>query len=327
MNINTKCMGCGKAIQVPEAALNQKLQCRYCGVVFMLTNEAPGWPITPRLISAAQAWGNVSNETAVLPSVRTDAVMVDSDSDRFTSKNPVRPSSSRKVAPFRTMKVAPVTGGHRKIKSSAQMTTIPNEQAEADNMLKFGSLCVVLTLSIFTSLFYFSGGSGKTVKAEKVARVEAVEVPVSYVPKQEVLPVVAPVKKVVAPVVKKVSRPAPEMLTPVEAIPAPVQVVEIIEVENTPVQPVMPKGGAFESLNKAMGDLPNALILPTKVEQAQSLSSKGLHDKAAKLYQEAAEDAEREGRSEEAQLFSLKSIEETRIHQNDVPRLSKRWKF
>ena len=326
MNITMKCLGCAKTIHVPETTLNQKLQCRYCGVIFMLTSEAPGWPVTPRLISAAQAWGNAANETAILPSVRADAVMVDSDSDRFTS---AKPSSSRKIAPFRTAKFAPIgakTGGYRKIKSSAQMTVIPNnDQAEADGFMKFGSLCVVLTASIFASLFFFSGSPVKAAKAEKIVRVEAPVVPVVYQAREviEVAPVAPAVKKVEAP---KVVKHAPIALTPVEAVAEPV--VEIVEVwDNTPVKPVMPKGGAFESLNKAMGDIPTALILPTKVEQAESLSSKGAHDKAAKLYQEAADEAEKAGRSEEAQLFSLKSIEETRQAQNEIPRLNKRWKF
>ena len=182
------------------------------------------------------------------------------------------------------------------------MSVLPkNSRYPGFNLLQLTAIAALLFMGVLGFVFFFGPYSDSKVKTtEKQATVESSEIPVALKVPEAETDESAPTRTTPAP---SESQKDVVKLAPKVATPAPVVAT-----------PAIPSAGAFESLNRAISELPDHASLPTKAQQAEAFSAKNQHIQAARLYEQAAEDAEHAGRQEEAQLMSLKSIEERRAH-------------
>jgi len=385
MAIATMCAGCGKSLNLPEVCLGKKMQCRYCGVLFLMPLPMAGRPAFPMLwsdytarcaagtavpfntstlpasgsarrfvvpilgevapianplvVSETGVYESVKHpgeETALLPRIEKSRSgnfrPVDPKSDRYTMSRFASSGSSRgwRTAKYRSISdkthqyqpVGTPALGYRRSRSSAEMSVLPsNTKNPGFNVAQIGSLAAILFVGILGFCFFATPHKVQTVKnVEKSVMTEAAVIPVSLKVREaevvEVMPVRTAPKSVVS--AKKVSKPAP-VVAPVIVQEPEVEIVEIAAPQAQPVA-VMPQGGTFESLNKAIGEAPANVWVSFKAQQAEAFSAKKQHEQAAMLYEQAAEEAEKFGHQEEAQLFSLKGIEERRALDVGAPR-------
>ena len=251
-----------------------------------------------------EAVKNPGQKTAYFPRIMKSQTgtfrAVSPQSGRYTAvRKGGRSSSSYSVVPYKTGKFRPVGDKtHRynpvgstamyspvaaRIKSSADMNVVPPRGNPGFNILQIGTMAALIFVGLLGFVFFFSSHANNSKKTSKETYVEIPIVPV--VQKiHEVEPVTQP--NVSAPSATPLKRTSPT------------------------ASPAARPAGSGEALSRAVGDLSSTG--PSVADQAATFSQRGQHDQAAKMYEKAAEEADRAGREQEAQAFSLKSIEERR---------------
>ena len=264
---------------------------------------------------------------------------VDSQSEQYRTAR--RRSSSARYKPVdlptipqstiydKTHKYAPVgvpALGYRKARSSAELSVLPRpSKYPGFNLLQIASVAALLIVTVVGFVFFFGPYSPPRPKAPIVLRPgESIFVPATYTVQEadRVDPGSVGQTPQVLETPTKIEVVAPkttQTVAPTISIPEPKE--EIIQIPQTEKTQLAASGGAFDSINRAMSALPAASKKISIAEQAEVFALHNQHNKASQLYEQAAEESERLGRSEEAQLFTLKSIEETRIYQSDTPHL------